>query len=420
VPRVARVRGGFAGVAEDERRERDEGTRAAMEEAAPPEREMTEEEPSLGVAVREPRFEEAEVFREPVWDDEPMTWGPRRPGFSQVPRIAVVRSGIDWLVSHQDPKGGWRARGWNRWCDGKSLADPPDVEGDARNDATVTALSLLAIVASGRSHQSPDPYGRAVRQALLHLMPLQAADGRIDPKAPPLAHAIATLAWVELYALSRSPTLPDATQRALDLLARWARDPKTAGPTAGADGPLAAWTAFALAAARRVGDAEAKKGNRRPFSVAEDVHESARAWVSLAATPTGLPASEPALTAARLFVRFLGGEDPTASDAGTTAEVLLREHVPGRGWTETADFSHAFFAGLLARQVGPDFARSTRAAVVDAVISLQRIDGDACGFEGSYDPRDPWGAEGGRVYATAMATLALLSDDLYEPRFPPK
>jgi hypothetical protein len=115
-------------------------------------------------------------------------------------------------------------------------------------------------------------------------------------------------------------------------------------------------------------------------------------------------------------VRDAAGRDA----AGSRPHVPLGSLSPVRGWTESADFAHAFFAGLLARQVDPDLARSTRAAVVEAVVSLQRIDGDACGFEGSYDPRDPWGVEGGRVYATAMATLALLSDDLYPPRAPAK
>jgi hypothetical protein len=38
------------------------------------------------------------------------------------------------------------------------------------------------------------------------------------------------------------------------------------------------------------------------------------------------------------------------------------------------------------------------------VVRHQRTDGDE---RGSWDPVDSWGAEGGRVYATALLTLSL-------------
>ena len=47
------------------------------------------------------------------------------------------------------------------------------------------------------------------------------------------------------------------------------------------------------------------------------------------------------------------------------------------------------------------------AALRQALLPNQRADGD---LFGSWDPVDPWSYAGGRVYATALATLALESD----------
>ena len=60
----------------------------------------------------------------------------------------------------------------------------------------------------------------------------------------------------------------------------------------------------------------------------------------------------------------------------------------------------------MARAGGPR-AEAWRAALVEALVPHQRIDGDVCGPKGSWDPVDAWGPEGGRVYATATAVLAL-------------
>jgi hypothetical protein len=42
--------------------------------------------------------------------------------------------------------------------------------------------------------------------------------------------------------------------------------------------------------------------------------------------------------------------------------------------------------------------------MTDAVVKTQRRGGNE---DGSWDPVDPWGEDGGRVYSTAMMTLCL-------------
>ena len=58
------------------------------------------------------------------------------------------------------------------------------------------------------------------------------------------------------------------------------------------------------------------------------------------------------------------------------------------------------------RHRGGDDADTWRKQMVAAVSKGQHKDGE---FAGSWDPVGPWGEQGGRVYATAMAVLALQS-----------
>ena len=44
-----------------------------------------------------------------------------------------------------------------------------------------------------------------------------------------------------------------------------------------------------------------------------------------------------------------------------------------------------------------------------SLCSTQRKDGDFCLYKGSWDPLDPWGADGGRVYSTALLTMCVES-----------
>ena len=67
--------------------------------------------------------------------------------------------------------------------------------------------------------------------------------------------------------------------------------------------------------------------------------------------------------------------------------------------------------------VGGDAWRTWREAVRTAVVDHQRHGGCE---NGSVDPADPFGNEGGRVYSTAMAALALLAPGRTTSLDPPK
>ena len=51
--------------------------------------------------------------------------------------------------------------------------------------------------------------------------------------------------------------------------------------------------------------------------------------------------------------------------------------------------------------------RQTVRSVEQLLDGSQRKDGPFCFYRGSWDPSDPWGADGGRVYSTAIVAMSL-------------
>ena len=77
---------------------------------------------------------------------------------------------------------------------------------------------------------------------------------------------------------------------------------------------------------------------------------------------------------------------------------------PERG---SIDMYYWYYATLAIFQVGGPDWKTWNAALKTAVLDHQRKDTDPCSYKGSWDPLDPWGPDGGRVYATAMCALCL-------------
>ena len=69
------------------------------------------------------------------------------------------------------------------------------------------------------------------------------------------------------------------------------------------------------------------------------------------------------------------------------------------------DMYYWFYGSLAMFQVGGYGWERWQKALDGALIPNQRMDGTYCGFKGSWDPVDPWGPDGGRVYSTALMTM---------------
>jgi hypothetical protein len=109
------------------------------------------------------------------------------------------------------------------------------------------------------------------------------------------------------------------------------------------------------------------------------------------------------MTPAAMLARIFAGEDPRKSVAILKgAEVCLKNLPEWKGGA--IDMRHWYFGSLALFQIGGEPWKAWNAALKTAIIDHQRKSGDE---RGSWDPAGRWGAEGGRVFATAMMTMSL-------------
>ena len=108
----------------------------------------------------------------------------------------------------------------------------------------------------------------------------------------------------------------------------------------------------------------------------------------------------PVMTAEALFCQQMLGY-PRETDSSRESVGLLLRNLPR---LSEVNYYYWYYGTLAMYQNGgqpwDDWNRSFR----DPLISLQRTDGP---LAGSWDPNDPWGRYGGRLYSTALATLTL-------------
>jgi hypothetical protein len=120
------------------------------------------------------------------------------------------------------------------------------------------------------------------------------------------------------------------------------------------------------------------------------------------------------MTAVGVLARIFLGDDPKASEPIRKGVERCLERLPS--WQEdgSIDMYYWYYATLAMFQVGGDAWGKWLGALKTAVVDTQRKDGAYCDLKGSWDPKDPWGPDGGRVYATATLALCLEAYYRYE------
>jgi len=376
----------------------------------------------------------ADIFQDPI----PIS-------LDRVARIAAldasvanaVAHGCEWLARHQDRVAEGGNGGWN--ADGFAKHDgvPGPQPGRGAYDVGVSALALLALVSAGQSEWGDADRTRFapnLREGFSYLLRSQDEHGCIGSLQNPagvLPHGVATLALAEGWLVTRNPAYRAPLEAAVRYI-EWARNPYLAWryvPRNGEnDTHVTCWMVMALDAARRGG-----------IQIDPDAIEGARQWVhkltdsefgqtgynipgGTSSSPSGSPDSPSICSARYPFAEKRRG--PTAAgvwmrlaafgESGQSQEVrlgadLMVEIQPAWGvpWTDqwtwwTTTRALHLLGGTHWRQWFP----VVRAVLVD--------NQEAAGpNRGSWAPVGVWGAEGGRVYSTAMAvlTLAAPADD---------
>lgn len=342
----------------------------------------------------------------------------QRAGASAASEQAVERA-LDWLARHQDNDGRWDA-GVARFPDGTPVKGDDDFTvhcppgepctGECfywEADTALTGLSLLAFLGSGYTH-TDGKYTETVGKGLDFLRKVQKANGdlRGDSKAVGMyCHAMASLALCEAYALTGDAQLREPVGRAIDFLIRSrARDGLAWRYQPGADRgdtSILGWVVMALKSAKVVG-----------IPIPRTIQDGTLTWLGRVASGTdrGLASYQPGqpptptMTAEAWVCRqFLGVGGPGATSDEAAGELLA--NTPNRPGRDTYNLYYWYYGTLAMYQHGGKAWARWNAQVRDQVVRRQRLEGHRAG---SWDPDDSdYGARGGRIYCTALATLTL-------------
>jgi hypothetical protein len=339
----------------------------------------------------------------------------------------VVSAALDWLARHQRADGSWHAdtfmadgnRGEGCECEGA---------GEINRQVGLTGLTLLAFLGDGNTPYH-GPQRDVVARGLGFLLQAQGKKGgafrsssRVEGGVITRSnfiyeHILATYALAEASALTGHPLLEERLRSAVKLLLL-ARNPARAWryeipPNGDNDTSVTAWAVQALRAAEEAGvevDPAAYDGALAWLDDATDEDTGRCGYLErgslsarLAEDVERFPAdASEALTAASLLCRILLGKDRSSVSILDKQAQLVRDKRPL--WDP--DFGHSDFyywyyaAHAMVQQGDPAWSK-----LLESILSAeQRKDGDA---RGSWDPIDPWGSIGGRVYSTAILALAL-------------
>lgn len=343
--------------------------------------------------------------------------GPERDG------AKAIDLGLRWLSSHQSEDGSWDADGFAA-LDPKD--DPCDGPGQAHYDPGVTGLALLAFFGAGctdRGEEKENPHASTVRNGLRYLLSIQDAEGVFGPRTSQhfiYNHAFATLALSEAWGMTRNPRYREPAERAVNWILR-ARNPYLGwryGERSGEnDTAVTGLCVMALASAKAAG-----------LAVDPQAFEGAVAWLDKMTDPDtgrvgyiqrgggsarleGMQDRFPvenseATTAIGLLTRFLcgaTGREPEILRGAALCAAKPPVWDPERG---TIDMYYWWFGSMALFRVGGDVYSAWNKAALPQVLAGQWAEGSGS-RTGSWDPLDPWGPAGGRVYSTALMTLTL-------------
>ncbi len=332
----------------------------------------------------------------------------------------VVDKGLEWLSRHQSPAGFWDADGFS--CQdggGPCLAGS---RGGAVYDTGVTGLALLAFLGAGESPRRGD-YRMTVAKGVRWLMKSQDGEGCFTSRSISnfsYNQAIATLAMIEAYDLSRLPSIKRSAKKGLAFCLSM-QNPYKAWRYGVAnsqnDVSVTGWMAMVLKAAKnaKLDFDERSLVWARDYIIEMTSEETGRVGYVRPGEPTArepskkaeFPSDESeAMTAAGICTRIFSGEDPKNSRLVKLGiENLLLKKLPvwdqARG---SIDMYYWYYGTLAMFQYGGVAWKKWNAAMKEAVIDRQRVDG---AFSGSWDPKGPWAESGGRVYSTALMTMCL-------------
>ncbi len=289
----------------------------------------------------------------------------------------------DWFCRAQEDNGSWDAAKWG---------------GDRRYDVALTALTTLALLEA----PSAPERNAAVRKAVAYLLKRQDATGLFGPSfdGAPYNHGMATLALLRVLRATGDVRLQEPLDRAVARIT--ARQTREGGwgywgeVESEPNLSVTWWQTEALKMAETLGWQKVSGPLRR-----------ATRWVASLADETGAfgyrraadtPPSANSLTPMGATM-ILAGLPPISAER---IKALLLEMAAKTPIEE--DYYRTYFLMRALRNMPDEEAGQARLALRRELVERQVA---TAPVRGSWEPDRRWGAVGGRVYATALASLSL-------------
>ncbi|MGQ9662390.1 MAG: prenyltransferase/squalene oxidase repeat-containing protein [Kiritimatiellia bacterium] len=318
----------------------------------------------------------------------PANFAPSEVKSAESVTAAARKRAIRWLCRTQEPDGSWSAEKWG---------------GDRRYDVAVSSLALLAILTdTGYVSERED----AVHKTIAYLLSTQHSTGEFGPvfSGGSYNHGIASLALLRAYNEQQSHELKLALDRALDVIRK--RQNREGGwgywGEAGTESNLSVtiWQLEALKGAVQLGWYDLHDNVRR-----------ATLWVASVADDQGMfgyrraadfPSEAHSLTVMGALILMNESEPRLSSEQRWRMEQKLRQ--AAHAAHQEFDYYHIYFLIAALKCLEKEKPAETLATLRSGLVAHQAQRG---ANRGSWDPDLRWGSVGGRIYATALASLSL-------------
>jgi hypothetical protein len=314
----------------------------------------------------------------------------------------AVQIALHWLANNQADDGRWNPAEHNAGRE-LSVQGRNRLNAGSKADSGITGLALLAFLAGGHTHQT-GPYAENVRRGLEFLLSIQAADGALGGNGQAYefmyCHAMAACALSEAYGMTHDRRLERPVRRAIAFTIA-AQDQRGGGwryrPGDPGDTSQLGWQLMALKSADLAGIPIPPSTRAGIIRFLHSVSSGKQG--GLASYRPGEAPSRSMSAEALVCWQFLGvpREHPACNEAG---DYLLAD-LPGSG---VANDYYWYYATIAMYQLQGAYWQRWNESLQATLLSRQVKDGP---LAGSWNTDTLWGGYGGRVYTTAIATLAL-------------
>ena len=305
---------------------------------------------------------------------------------------AAVQLGLKWLAAHQDRSGCWLLHDFRQpECD----CGHPGIQ----SDTAATGLALLPFLGNGQTHKK-GRYRTVVQAGLKWLVSDQGPDGsfRSVQGGRMYAHALASIALCEAWALTHDKAIRESAQQAVNYILAaqhpgggWRYTPRVSEDTS-----VIGWQMIALVSARAGG----LLGKTDAFDRAKNYLDRAqvdKTGAQYAYTPRG--GARLTMTAEGLLCRqFLGWKHSEQGLQNGVKELLRNPRHGG------VNFYYWYYASQVLHHFGGKPWQLWNEQLVPVLLELQSQDGHS---RGSWAPGGGHDGAGGRIYATALALCNL-------------